>query len=169
LAVLINALPLGGRIVLLEPKAANRRHAQFFPAAMPADLAKKPALRGEKRVWLALRRAPFPVGTRIFYNRAPKGYRCRADLLILLPGRGIIAIEVKGGLVQYRRRLRPRLAGPGRGAKCVEPWQQAGRALIQVLAALAINPLAIPQAAMLALPAMRAPSVPDGRLSARKC
>ena len=138
LAVLLNALPLGGRVVLLEP---NRCSAQFFPAAMPGDLATRPALRGERRVWEALRRAPLPAGTRIFYNRAPKGCRRRADLLILLAGRGIIAIEVKGGLVHYRRDLRQRLAGPGRGAKRIEPWQQAGRALAHALAALSSIPL----------------------------
>jgi hypothetical protein len=60
LAVLLNALPLGGRVVLLEPKAASRGTVQFFPAAMPTDLATKPALRGEKRVWHPRQRQIWP-------------------------------------------------------------------------------------------------------------
>lgn len=157
-AVLLNALPFGGRVVLLEP--TDRPTAQFFPDAMPADLATKPALRGEKRVWLAFRRAPFPAGTRIFYNRAPKGCWRRADMLILIPQRGIIAIEVKGGRVAYCGGLRQQLSGSARGAKRIRPWGQAQRAVAQALAALGLNPIAIPQAFMLAMPDTSASELP---------
>ncbi len=87
------------------------------------QLATRRALRGEKRVWEALHAAPLPAATRVFYNRAPKGCRRRADMLIIHPERGIIAIEVKS-------------------------------------TALGLNPIAIPQAAMLALPAMRRDAFP---------
>jgi hypothetical protein len=164
LAVTLNALPLGGRVVLFEPKPGIRGTAQFFPAAMPGDLATRPALRGENIVWLALRRTRFPPGTRIFYNRSPKGCRRRADMLILIPGRGIIAVEVKGGLVRYRNGFRQRLAGSGRGAerwhKRIAPWQQAGRAVAHALAALRINPVAVPQAFVAVLPATHRDALP---------
>ena len=154
--MLLNALPIGGRVVLFQPPTPG---AQFFPTGMPVDLATKPALRGERRVWQALRRAPFPAGTRIFYNRAPKGCRRRADMLILIPGRGIIAIEVKGGRTYYRGGFRQQIPGQAWG-KRIEPWQQAGRALTHALAALGLNPLAIPVAAMFALPAVKRATLP---------
>jgi hypothetical protein len=72
-------------------------------------------------------------------------------MLILIPERGIIAIEVKGGRVDYRGAFRQHIPGQ-RWWKRVEPWGQAQRGLAQALAALKLNPVAIPQAAMLALP-----------------
>ena len=114
---------------------------------MPVNLATRPALRGEKRIWEALREAPLPPATWVFYNAAPMGCRRRIDFLILDPGRGIIAIEVKGGHVHYRTGFRQRIAGQP-WSKRIEPWAQAARALAQALAPLDLNPIAIPQAFM---------------------
>ena len=132
---------------------------RFFPSAMPVNLATRPALRGEKRIWEALREAPLPPATWVFYNAAPMGCRRRIDFLILDPGRGIIAIEVKGGHVHYRTGFRQRIAGQP-WSKRIEPWAQAARALAQALAALDLNPIAVPQAFMLALPATSRADLP---------
>jgi hypothetical protein len=148
------------RIVLVEPKVANVCTATFFPATIPVQLATRPALRGERRVWEALRAAKLSARTRLFYNRSPKGCRRRADMLIIDPERGIIAIEVKSGRVSYRKGLRQQLAGGQRWHKRIEPWGQAQRALAEAFAALGLNPIAIPQAFMLALPAMRRDALP---------
>jgi hypothetical protein len=159
LTVILNALPLRGRIVLLEPPAP-RSNASFFPACMPADLATRAALRGESLVWHALRRAPLPPGTRVFYNRSPQGCRRRADFLILHPERGIIALEVKGGRVHYHDGFRQQLAGGLRWQKRIQPWGQAQRAIGQIITALKINPLLVPHAAMVALPGTFADALP---------
>ncbi len=149
------------RIVLVEPKFPDiPAAARFFPATIPVQLATRRALRGEKRVWEALRAAPLSAAARVFYNRAPKGCRRRADMLIIHPERGIIAIEVKSGRVCCRSGLRQQLSGGQRWQKRIEPLGQAQRALAQALAALGLNPIAVPQAAMLALPAMRRDAFP---------
>lgn len=148
LTLFLNALPRRGqRIVLLEP-APPTTSAVFFPSSMPTDLATRRALRGEKRVWEALRRTPLPPGTRVFYNRAPRGCRRRADFLILHPQRGLIAIEVKGGRVRYHDGFRQRVTAPSRDSKRIQPWRQAQRAVGQMIAALEINPLLIPPASV---------------------
>lgn len=71
--VLLHALPVNfdGRIVLLEPRTPFTSKARFFPAALPAVLGR-PAFWAERQVWQALRQAPLPAGTLVFYNRAPR-------------------------------------------------------------------------------------------------
>ncbi len=128
--------------------------AQFFPSMIPVQLATRPALVGEKRVWEALRAAPLSAETRVFYNRAPKGCRRRADMIIINPERGIIAIEVKGGLVHYRRGFRQQLAGAQRWRKRIDPWGQAKLALAQLFAVLGLDPATIPHAVAFAVPTM---------------
>ena len=59
--------------------------------------------------------------------------------------------------------MRQQLAGGQHWRKRIEPWGQAQRALAQALAALKLNPLLIPQASMLAMPAMRADTLPFPR------
>ncbi len=125
---------------------------------MPARLSL-PAFRAERQVWLALRRAPLPSGTLVFCNWAPKGCRRRPDFLILHPGRGIIAVEVKGGRLTYRGGFRQPLAGTAY-AKRIEPWLQSRRALAQILAALDLNPLAVPHASIVAMPGTFAATLP---------
>jgi hypothetical protein len=160
LTLRLNALPLGGRIVLIEPRVSERPKPVFFPSTMPTDLAIRPALRGEKRVWEALQQAPLSPRTRIFYNRAAKGLRRRADFLILDPGRGVIAIEVKGGRLHYRDGFRQSLAGKQPWSKRIEPWLQSRRALAETIGAAELNPFNIPQAVMLAMPHTRADMLP---------
>jgi hypothetical protein len=126
--------------------------AKFFPATLPDQLATRPALRGERRVWEALRAAPLPAETSVFYNRAPEGCTRRADFLVVDPARGVIAIEVKGGRIQYRDGFRQWLPGQ-RWPKRIEPWMQARRALQQTYAALGLNTVAIPCVPLLAVPA----------------
>jgi hypothetical protein len=135
--------------------------AKFIPATFPEPLATRPALRGERRVWEALRRAPLPADVTTFYNRAPEGCRRRTDFLIVDPARGLLAIEVKGGLVQYRDRDGFRQWLPNqRWPKKIEPWMQAGRALQQTLAALHLNQIVIPCAPVLAVPHRRRDQFP---------
>jgi hypothetical protein len=133
--------------------------AKFIPATFPEPLATRPALRGERRVWEALRRAPLPADVTIFYNRAPEGCRRRTDFLIVDPARGLLAIEVKGGLVQYRDGFRQWLPNQ-RWPKKIEPWMQAARALQQTLAALHLNQIVIPCAPVLAVPHRRRDQFP---------
>jgi hypothetical protein len=117
--------------------------ARFFPSALPDQLTARPELRGEKRVWEALRQAQLPAATSVFYNRAAEGCRRRHDFLIVDPARGVIAIEVKGGRVHYRAGFHQHLPGQ-RWSKRIEPWMQARRALQQTYAALGLNTVAIP-------------------------
>jgi hypothetical protein len=160
LTVLLDALPVGfdGRIALLAPRATPTSRARFFPAEPPAIL-NRPAYRAERQVWQALRRAALPAGTLVFYNRATTGCRRRADFLILLADRGVIAVEVKGGRLIYRGGFRQPLAGRP-WTKRIEPWLQSHRALTQIFAALGINPLSVPQARMAAMPGTRAGELP---------
>jgi hypothetical protein len=128
--------------------------AKFFPTMIPVQLAARPGLAGEKRVWEALRATPHSAETCVFYNRAPKGCRRRADMILINPERGIVAIEVKGGLVHYNRGFRQQLSGDRRWRKPIEPWRQAKLALAQLFAILGLEPDAIPHAVVLAVPTM---------------
>jgi hypothetical protein len=129
--------------------------ARFFPAIIPVQLAAQPALIGEKRVWEALRAAPLSPDTLVFYNRAAKGCRRRSDMLIVNPQRGLIAIEVKNGLVHfYKKSFRQRRASGQGWPRRIDPWGQAKRAVAHTLAALGLHPRSIPQAVMLAVPTM---------------
>jgi hypothetical protein len=132
---------------------------RFFPSCMPDQLTARPELRGERRVWEALRQAPLPAATSVFYNRAPEGCRRRHDFLIVDPARGIIAIEVKGGRVHYRAGFHQHFPGE-RWSKRIEPWMQARRALQQTYAALGLNTVAIPCVPLVALPATARDALP---------
>ncbi len=127
---------------------------RFFPPAFPPELATRPAYAGEKRVWEALRRARLGDEICVFYNRAPEGCRRRADVLIVDPGRGIIAIEVKGGPIQYRDGFRQWLPDEN-FPKLIQPWMQAGRAMQQAFAALKLNAITVPFVPVFAAPHMR--------------
>jgi hypothetical protein len=144
---------------LFVPAERDVAMPRFFPATLPESLATRPALRGEKRVWEALRAAPLPAATAVFYNRAPEGCTRRTDFLIVDPGRGLLAIEVKGGRIQYRDGF-PQWIPNQRFPKKIEPWVQARRALQQTYAVLHLNPIAIPCAVVLAMPNMRREQFP---------
>ena len=66
---------------------------------------------------------------------------------------------MKGGPVQYHDGFRQLLPGR-RWRKRIKPWRQARRAVGQIIAALKINPLLVPQAAIVALPGTKADALP---------
>lgn len=124
--------------------------ARLHPPLFPAELSK-PALAGERAIWQALLAAPIPDHVHLFYNRRPPGSHRAPDVLWLDAMRGVIVIEVKGGLVHFSRRgFRQKLKTH---RKRIDPWRQASRALLDLFTALGIE--GVPHAVILAVPVMR--------------
>lgn len=71
--------------------------ALMIPSEFPHDVRRKPRLRGELAAFAALAKS-LPDWL-VFYDRAVVGTRRRVDFLGLCIARGVLAIEVKGGLV----------------------------------------------------------------------
>ena len=131
------------RINCLPLPRYYRRMAMMFPPEFPHDLQKKPKLVGEKLVYDALRNALDNMWS-VFYDWPVKGTRRRVDFLCIGQGRGVIAIEVKGGLVHHSRaRFRQLVARPG-VRKVVTPFDQAKKALDAVLACCDAEAAALP-------------------------
>ena len=135
----------------------------IFPASFPHNLARKPDRAGEASVYKALA-ASMPAGTQVFYDRSVKGARRRVDFLVLIPDRGLIAIEVKGGLVHSGRgacrQATHSLQGQRAHRKRIEPFKQVKLALGQLWEKSGINPLAVPTFIMAAFPKMSEDAFP---------
>lgn len=139
--------------------------SSIFPATFPHDLKRKPDRAGEANVYKALA-ASMPAGTHIFYDRSVKGARRRVDFLVLIPDRGLIAIEVKGGLVHAGRgafrQATHSMQGQRSHRKRVEPFKQVKLALRELWEKSGINPLAVPTFIMAAFPKMSDDAFPWG-------
>ena len=129
--------------------------ARLHPSVFPPILAK-PAMAGERAIWQALLDAQIPDHVHLFYNRRPKGSHRPPDVLMLDATRGLIAIEVKGGMVHFSAKsFRQKIGTKARTyRKKIDPWMQARRALADLFKALALDPEAIPHAVILAAPVM---------------
>lgn len=126
--------------------------AQFYPPTMPPQFSRA-ALAGEKRIWEALLAAPLGDGVHVFYNRRPKGSHRAPDVLMLDPQRGVINIEVKGGLVHFSHGSFRQKIPTHR--KKIDPWLQAKKCLADLFEALALDADSIPHAVVLAAPIMQ--------------
>jgi len=97
--------------------------ALMHPRVFPHDLRKKPKLEGEALVFAALASA---LGNDwwVFYDRPVPGTRRRVDFVVVNPDRGVVAIEVKGGLVHaHRGWFRQLVRRPGQ-RKRIDPFGQ---------------------------------------------
>ncbi len=137
-----------------------------YPARFPHDLTQRPERAGEASVYRALAKA-LPADCTIFYDRTVKGARRRIDFLVLIPDCGLIAIEVKGGLVHAGpgafRQATHSMQGQRSHSKRIEPFRQVTLALGQLWEKSGINPLAIPTFIMAAFPNMSEEAYPWGR------
>lgn len=85
--------------------------AIMHPRIFPHDLLRGGMRAGEAAVFAALQNG-LSDDWQVFYDRSIPGSRRRLDFVAADPVRGIIAIEVKGGLVHaargwFRQRIRP--------------------------------------------------------------
>lgn len=96
----------------------------------------------------------------------PRCHR-RIDFLVLAPGRGMIAIEVKGGLVHVRhgRFGQTARSGERRRRKRIAPFHQAMLALAELWTKTGIAAGDIPVHIMAAFPHMSEQAYPWGRAS----
>jgi hypothetical protein len=128
---------------------------RFVPAAFPHDLRRRPQRQGEKAVWDALANALDDSWT-IFYDRRAPGSRRAIDFLVIHPGRGLAAIEVKGGLVHAGRgRFRQIIRRNGL-RKTVDPFGQLKRALAALAPGTGLDLDPCPRHLAVALPLMAA-------------
>lgn len=139
----------------------DKPHARIFPAKFPYGLKRRPDLRGEHLVYQAIV-ASLPESWTAYYNSLPAGSRRKIDFCILAPGRGLIAIEVKGGLVHagrghLRQSTRTKASKLG---KRIEPFRQVKRALADLWEATGIAPGLIPTFIMAAFPHMSEKAFP---------
>lgn len=131
----------------------SRRMAKMFPPQFPHDLSKKPKLLGEKLVYDALRKA-LDDSWLVFYDRSVKGTRRRVDFLCINQARGVVAIEVKGGLVHnWRGRFKQVVRRDGT-RKVVTPFDQAKQALGEVLTCCDVDVAALPRHVVIFFPQM---------------
>ncbi|MEQ1715044.1 MAG: nuclease-related domain-containing protein [Hyphomicrobium sp.] len=150
-AALNNAQPSG-----------RRDGATLIPSVFPHDLKLRPGLAGENRVYDALANA-LPAGWTVFYNaRIPRSRRS-IDFLIVVPKRGLVAIEVKGGLVHMRRgAMRQAQRRTPLQGKRIQPFLQLQRALADLWRATNLPPGAVPTHLIAAFPHMSAKAYPWG-------
>ena len=139
--------------------------ARMVPAVFPHDLARHPELAGEAKVYVALE-AALDDRWRVFYNRTVKGARRRIDFLLIEPTRGLVALEVKGGMVHaFRGSFRQVLHGPGTRPgqrKRVQPFAQTRKALDELFAHSGIDPATVPIHIAAIFPDMSANAFPWG-------
>jgi hypothetical protein len=117
--------------------------ASMLPPTFPHDLGRKPRLAGEAKVFAAVHTA-LDDDWWCFYDRAVAGSRRRVDMLALHPGRGVLAIEVKGGMVYARRgHLLQQVAREGT-RKRIDPFGQLKRAVAEIWALAGLRPEDMP-------------------------
>lgn len=127
--------------------------ARMHPAAFPHDLTAKPKLEGEMLVYRALESGLGDAWT-VFYDRPIAGTRRRVDFLCLSPTRGVLAIEVKGGMVHAARGwFRQLIQRPGI-RKRIDPFGQVKAGVREALAALGAGDVALPLHLAIWLPMM---------------
>lgn len=115
--------------------------ALLVPPLFPFPPERHPELAGERLVFDALA-AALDDRWLVLHNQTVPGVRRRIDFLIIEPARGVVALEVKGGLVHacrgsFRQTVKGRGTRPGQ-RKRIDPFAQTGAALDALLAATGI-------------------------------
>lgn len=127
--------------------------ARMHPAVFPHDLTAKPKLEGEALVYWALEIGLGDDWT-VFYDRPIAGTRRRVDILCFSPARGVLAIEIKGGMVHAARGwFRQLIRRPGI-RKRIDPFGQLKAGVREALAALGAGDVALPLHLAIWLPMM---------------
>jgi Nuclease-related domain len=125
----------------------------MLPPIFPHDLGAKPKLLGERMVYDALRDGLNDMWS-VFYDRPVRGTLRRVDFIAIDPGRGAVAIEVKGGLVHASRgAFRQLIAASGRREQ-INPFGQLKMAFARVCDVAGIDVLAVPLHLAIWLPQM---------------
>lgn len=128
---------------------------RFLPETFPHDLKRRPQRQGEKAVWDALAAALDDSWTVIYDRRAP-GSRRAIDFLVIHPGRGFAAIEVKGGLVHAGRGRFRQIIHRNGLRKTVDPFGQLKRAIAALAHGTGVDLDSCPRHLCAALPLMAA-------------
>lgn len=117
--------------------------ALMVPPVFPHDLTQKRKLVGEALVFTALRTSLDDAWC-VFYDRPIRGSRRRIDFLGVHSGRGVLAIEVKGGMVHDKRgAFRQRIGKSGQPKK-IDPFGQLKCGLRDLFLAGGITDHAVP-------------------------
>jgi hypothetical protein len=115
----------------------------MYPPAFPHDLRPKRRLVGEKLVYDALRDG-LDDNWSVFYDRTVQGTMRRVDFVAIDPQRGVMAIEVKGGLVHASRGAFRQLITQSGQRKRIDPFGQLKMAFARVCDAAGVDVLALP-------------------------
>lgn len=129
--------------------------AVLYPPAFPHDLAQRPARAGEKVVYDALARA-LDDDWSVFYDRRVKGSNRPIDFIVLHPERGLVAIEVKGGMVHAMRGKFRQALPSTTYRKAVLPFAQLKKAIAALFAATGVTADEVPCHLAVFLPLMSA-------------
>ena len=103
----------------------------------------KPKLAGEKLVFEALR-AGMSEAWSVFYDRPVQGTMRRVDFVAINPERGVVAIEVKGGLVHASRGAFRQLITRSGQRKRIDPFGQLKMAFARLGDAAGVDVLGVP-------------------------
>jgi hypothetical protein len=107
----------GGQI---DPR---RRMALMVPVQFPHDVKAMPKLLGEGVVYDALR-AGLDDSWWVFHDRPVRGTPRRVDFIAINRERGVVAIEVKGGLVHASRGVFRQVIAQSGQRKRIDPFGQ---------------------------------------------
>ena len=110
----------------------------MLPRTFPHDLTKKPKLKGEALVYAALREACDDRWT-VFYDWSIRGSRRRIDFVAANPDRGLLMIEVKGGMVHDKRGSFRQLISKSGQRKRIDPFGQLKLAICDLLTAARVD------------------------------
>ena len=108
--------------------------ALMVPLVFPHDLRRRPKLAGEALVFAALQ-AALDDEWRVFYDRPIPRSRRRVDFIVANPRRGLLAIEVKGGMVHDKRGAFRQLISKTGQRKRIDPFGQLKLGLRDLFAA----------------------------------
>lgn len=127
--------------------------ACLLPPSFPHDLTAKPRLSGEAEVYKALRSGLDDNWT-VFYDTSIKGSRRRIDFVAVDVRRGLLAIEVKGGMVHSARGwFRQQIRVNGQRKK-IDPFGQLKSAVRDLFAVAGIADGEVPSHLAIWFPAM---------------
>ena len=112
--------------------------ALMVPNAFPHDLKKRPKLAGEALVFAALQ-AALDDEWRIFYDRPIPRSRRRVDFIAANARRGLLAFEVKGGMVHDKRGAFRQLVSTAGQRKRIDPFGQLKLGLRDLYSAAGVS------------------------------
>ncbi len=138
---------------MLFALAMQNEMACLLPPSFPHDLTSKPRLSGEADVYAALQTGLDDTWA-VFYDTSIKGSRRRIDFVAVDVRRGLLAIEVKGGMVHAARGwFRQQISRTGQRKK-IDPFGQLKAAVRDLYAAAGIGETDLPSHLAIWLPAM---------------